>query len=105
MRRLVSRPGFSALLVAITAVGIGSATTIFSVVDQVMLRPAPFAYADRLMQVLDTNRHGRGGGNSLTPEKIAGWQAQPALFERFEASAPAQFDLTGDREPEPVSGL
>ena len=29
---------------------------------------------------------------TLTPEKIAGWQAQPALFERFEAAAPLQFD-------------
>jgi predicted permease len=105
MRRVLSRPGYCVLLVAITAVGIGSATTVFSVVDQLMLRPAPFAFADRLVEVLDTNRKTRGGGNSLTPEKIAGWQAQPALFERFEASAPAQFDLTGDGEPERVSGL
>jgi putative ABC transport system permease protein len=105
IRRLAARPGYTALLVLIVGVGVGAATTVFSVVDQLLLRPAPFAFADRLVDVLDTNRVTRGGGNNLTPEKIAGWQAQPALFERFEAAAPLQFDVTGDAEPERISGL
>jgi predicted permease len=105
IRRLLARPGHTALLIAIVGIGIGAATTVFSVVDQLLLRPAPFAYADRLVDVWDTNRATRGGGNSLTPEKIAGWQAQPALFERFEACAPLQFDVTGEAEPERISGL
>jgi len=105
VRRLLGRPGYTALLIAIVAVGIGAATTVFSVVDQLLLRPVPFAYADRLVDVWDTSRATRGGGNSLTPEKIAGWQAQPALFERFEAAMPLQFDVTGDGEPERISGF
>ena len=105
IRRLLSRPWYTAILVAIVGVGIGAATTVFSVVDQLLLRPPPFAYADRLVDVLDTNRTGGGGGNNLTPEKIAGWQAQPALFERFEVYAPAQFDVTGEAEPERIDGL
>jgi len=104
LRRLLSRPGYTALIVAIVAVGIGAATTVFSVVDQLILRPPPFAHADRLVGVLDTNRVTRGGGNSLTPVKISGWQDQPALFERFEAYAPATFDITGDAEPERITG-
>ena len=104
LRRLGSRPGYTGLIVVIVAVGIGAATTVFSVVDQLILRPPPFAHADRLVGVLDTNRVTRGGGNSLTPEKIAGWQAQPAIFERFEAYAPATFDITGDAEPERITG-
>jgi hypothetical protein len=104
LRRLLSRPGYTGLIVVIVAVGIGAATTVFSVVDQLILRPPPFAHADRLVGVLDTNRVTGGGGNSLTPEKIAGWQAQPAIFERFEAYAPATFDITGDAEPERITG-
>jgi putative ABC transport system permease protein len=99
VRRLAARPGYTALLVLIVGVGVGAATTVFSVVDQLLLRPAPFAFADRLVDVLDPR------GNNLTPEKIAGWQGQPALFERFEAAAPLQFDVTGDAEPERISGL
>src|SRR5215210_3061306 len=105
IRRLLARPGHTALLIAIVGVGIGAATTVYSVVDQLLLRPAPFAHADRLADVFDTNRKTRGGGNNLTPEKIAGWQAQPALFERFEAAMPVQLDVTGDAEPERIFGL
>jgi putative ABC transport system permease protein len=105
IRRLLARPGHTALLVAIVGAGIGAATTVFSVVDQLLLRPAPFAYADRLVDVLDTSRATRGGGNSLSMEKIAGWQAQPSIFERFEAYGPVQFDVTGDSGPERIRGL
>ena len=105
LRRLLARPGYTALLVLIVGVGIGAATTVFSLVDQLLLRRAPFAYADRLVDVLDTNRKSGGGGSSLTPQKIVGWQAQPALFERFESYAPATFDVTGDGEPERIDGL
>ena len=105
LRRLTARPFSTALLVAVVGVGIGAATTVFSVVDQLLLRAAPFAHADRLVDVLDTNRKSGGGGSSLTPRKIAGWQAQPALFERFESYAPSQFDVTGDAEPERIDGL
>ena len=105
VRRLFARPGYTALLVLIVGVGIGAATTVFSLVDQLVLRRAPFAYADRLVDVLDTNRKSGGGGSSLTPEKIVGWQGQLALFERFESYAPATFDVTGDGEPERIDGL
>ena len=98
LRRLRSRPGYTAVIVSIIAVGIGAATTVFSVVDQLILRPPPFAHAGRLVEVLDTR------GSNLTPEKILGWQAQPALFERLESYAPVQFDVTGDAEPERITG-
>jgi predicted permease len=105
LRRLFARPAYTAVLVLIVGVGIGAATTVFSLVDQLLLRRAPFAYADRLVDVLDTSRRLGGGGSSLTPQKIVGWQAQPALFERFESYAPATFDVTGDGEPERIDGL
>src|SRR4249920_3354557 len=89
-RRLAARPAHTALIIAMLGLGIGAATAVFSVVDQTLLRPAPFAFADRLVDVLDRNGRRGGGGNNLTPLKIAGWQAQPALFERFEGYAPIQ---------------
>ena len=105
VRRLRARPAATAVLIIIIAVGIGAAAAVFSVVDQTLLRPAPFLFHDRLVSVLDTSRRGGGGGNSLTPAKIAGWQQQTAVFERFEAAGPAQFDLTHDGPPERVFGL
>ncbi|HEY3885627.1 MAG TPA: ABC transporter permease, partial [Vicinamibacterales bacterium] len=90
------------LVIATIAIGIGTATAVFSVVDQTVLRPAPFLYADRLVDVLDWNRTAGGGGNNLTPAKILGWQSQPSLFDRFEAYAPQPFDVSGDGTPERV---
>ena len=105
MRRLCARPRATAMLVLIMAVGIGAGAAVFSVVDQTLLRPAPFLYPDRLVSVLDANRQSRGGGSSLTPAKIAGWQHQPSVFERFEGASPAQFDITRDGPPERIKGL
>src|SRR5207244_4342178 len=72
--------------------------------DETMLRLPPFAFADRLVDVFDRNRATGGGGSSLTPEKIIGWQQSP-LFERFEGYSPRQFDIVGDGEPERLFGL
>ncbi|MGH9411255.1 MAG: ADOP family duplicated permease [Vicinamibacterales bacterium] len=96
LRRLASRPGHALLIVATIAVGIGAATAVFSVVDQTVLRPAPFLDADRLVDVLDSR------GSDLTPAKILGWQSQPAMFQRLEAYAPQQFDLRGEGNPERI---
>jgi predicted permease len=104
-RRFRFRPAHSALMILILGIGIGATTAVFSVVDQTLLRPAPFAHADRLVDVLDIDRVRGGGGNSLTPAKIVGWQGELSLFEAFEAYAPRQFDVTGDVEPERIQGL
>ena len=104
-RRLLLKPGYTALILLTLAVGIGAATAVFSVVDQTILRPAPFAFAHRLVDVLHINSTTKSGGNQLTPAKILGWQGQTAVFERFEGYAPQQVDVTGGGEPERISGL
>ena len=106
IRRFRFKPAHTALLIVILGVGIGAATAVFSVVDQTILRPPPFAHPDRLVEVLDLYRSAGARSTSLTPQKIAGWQAQPSLFEGLEAYASREFDLTGEElEPERVRGL
>jgi putative ABC transport system permease protein len=105
LRRFWFKPTQTVLMILILGLGIGATTAVFSVVDQTVLRPAPFAHANRIVDVIDFDRRSRGGGNSLVPAKILGWQTQHSLFERFEAYAPRTFDLTGDAEPERVQAL
>ena len=105
LRHLTARPAYTMVIILTLALGIGAATAVFSVVDQTVLRPAPFAEAHRLVDVLHIDRNTGGGGSSLTPQKIVGWQSQPALFDRFEGYMYQQMDVTGEAEPERLGGL
>ena len=106
IRRFRFNPTHTLAMIVVLGLGIGATTAIFSVVDQTILRPAPFSHADRLVDVMGLVRKGGGGGNILTPQKILGWQAQQGLFERFEGYAPREFDLSSrDTEPQRVQGL
>ena len=57
IRRLGARPADALLVVATVALGIGAASAVFSVVDQTVLRPAPFPYADRLVDASTSTEH------------------------------------------------
>src|SRR5262249_30180234 len=50
-RLLLKAPGFALLVVAVLAIGIGATTSIFSVVNGVLLEPLPFPEADRLIAI------------------------------------------------------
>ena len=105
VRRLAARPADTVLSIATLALGIAAATAVFSVVDQTVLRSAPYLHADRLVDVMHIHRVSRSGGNQLTPLKITGWQKQSALFDRFEGAAPVQMDVTGSAQPERLRGM
>ena len=49
LRGMRRAPGFTLIAVFTLALGIGSATAVFSVIDAVLLRPLPFAHQDRLV--------------------------------------------------------
>ena len=51
LRRLLRHPAFTVPAVLTLALGIGATTAIFTVVDAVILRPLPFANADRLVYI------------------------------------------------------
>jgi predicted permease len=49
LRQLLRNPAFSVTVLFILALGIGASTAVFTVVDGVLFRPAPYAHPDRLV--------------------------------------------------------
>lgn len=49
LRQLRKSPGFAIVAVLALSLGVGAATTVFSVIDAVMIQPLPFANADRIV--------------------------------------------------------
>jgi predicted permease len=60
LRQLRSNPGFTALAIVSLAIGIGAPTTIFTLVNAVLLRPLPVRDADRLVYAYETSPDGSG---------------------------------------------
>jgi putative ABC transport system permease protein len=49
MRQLRNTPGMALLAILTLALGVGANTAIFTVIDNVLLRPLPYAHSDRLV--------------------------------------------------------
>ena len=53
-RQLLKNPGFTAVAVLTLALCLGANTTIFAVIDAVLVRPLPFPEPGRLMTIFNT---------------------------------------------------
>ena len=65
VRSLLKNPGFTAIAVACLSLGIGVNSTIFSVVDGVILRPYPYPDADQIVVLEDGEVVGIGTHDQL----------------------------------------
>ena len=104
LRSLFKNPGFTIAAVAALALGIGTNTAIFTVVNTVLLKPLTYPDADRIVQFLLTSPEGKGAAAS--PTKFNNWRQQTSVFQdvtAYDFGGPG-FNLTGDH-PEQVHGI
>src|SRR5216684_4341536 len=59
IRGFAREPGFTAVAVAALAIGVGSSTAMFSVVDAALLRPLPYRAPERLIEVISVEGTGQ----------------------------------------------
>jgi putative ABC transport system permease protein len=101
-RILLKQPGFALIAVLSLALGIGANTAIFSVVDEILLRPLPYHDAERLVLVAESWPARNLPQLGVDPDTFADWQEQNRVFSEMALYDTGQAVLAGDGEPEKV---
>ena len=100
LRGLARRPGFAATVVLTLTLGIGASSTIFSLVDAVLLRDLPYPAADRLIALQETSLTDANVRTPVSPGRLADWQRLNRTFDSLSASYTDSFTDTSGAEPE-----
>lgn len=97
--RLIRKPGFTSSVVVTLGLGIGAVTTVFSVINAVLLADVPYDDADRLAIVwnrLEGEGSDRIGTSAPT---FLDYRERARTFEEFIGLASFRGNLTGDGPP------
>jgi putative ABC transport system permease protein len=103
VRALRKRPGFTATAVLTLAVAIGATTTIFGVVDAVIVRPLPFAAPNRLVQLWETTP--QGADFVASDPDFLDFSTRNHALTGLAAYKQTNLALTGDGEPQALHGM
>ncbi len=104
LRGFARNPAFAAAAIVTLALGIGANTTIFTVVNSVLLKPLPYPEPDRLLMLWERKL----ADNELTtvaPANFYDWRAQSRSFQKMAAVDPyPDFIFSGSSGAQRLSG-
>jgi len=84
-RALRAMPGFTAIILLVIALGIGATTSVFSVVNAVMLRSLPYSHPEQLVYLWSPNVNFKGVPEKLGPNvpDVYDWQRLAHSFSEI----------------------
>src|ERR1044071_2524074 len=100
IRSLLRHPGFTAVAVITLMLAIGVNTTIFSVVNAVLLKALPFRDPEQLVSV--HKAAGTTGFPGIAAYQYLAWKENSANFQDLAAFSDDNINLTGAGEPERI---
>ena len=103
-RSLLKHPGFVITITLILALGIGANSTIFSVVNAVLMRPLPYEAPDRIVMIWETNQSKAVTRSIVSPANFLDWREQNHVFEHLAAFRFWYYTVTGAGDPERYQG-
>ncbi|HXN18926.1 MAG TPA: ABC transporter permease [Candidatus Binatus sp.] len=95
---------FSLLVILILALGVGANSSIFSVVNAILLRPLPYPQSDRLVYLEESNPQKGWPRFSASPANFLDWRAQSRSFEQVVSFAEDTSNVILDGLPEHWTG-
>src|ERR1700691_2643415 len=105
LRQLAKTPGFTFVAVLTLALCIGANSAIFSVIDAILLKPYPWpgserlVYADNSYPLMGLQDAGVSVPDYLDRRRAVTGFEDSAMYSR------ARLNLSGDAQPEMISGL
>jgi predicted permease len=103
LRVLLKSPGFTAIIIATLALGIGANTALFSVVNGVLLNPLPYPGSAQLVAIYQ-----KDPGMDQAPVSYLNfldWQRASRSFSSMAIYHHEDYNLTGSAQAERVNGL
>jgi putative ABC transport system permease protein len=104
IRQLIKAPSFTIVAIVTLALGIGACTAIFSVVNTVLLRPLDYTDPDRIVVIRETQLP-QFPEFSVSPPNYIDWEKQTKSYEYIAAYSGAALNLTGEGEPQRLTGV
>ncbi len=106
LRMLAKAPVFTVVVTATLALGIGANTAIFTLVNAVLLRPAPYEESERLVKVWTDPLSSPWARNPSSPPDVLSWREQSDVFEELGYFFPRRnYNASGSEiEPRRIVG-
>ena len=98
LRSLARTPGFTALVVAVLAIGLGANAAMFTLIDRLLLHPLPYRDLSRMVEVRGHDNQGRQRG--VSHALFQAWQDRVPAFQAVALSKWRDLMLTGVDDPE-----
>jgi predicted permease len=105
VRGFRNSPGFTSTAILILALGIGASTALFSLTSAVLLRALPVADPDRLAVIWEADPAHGSLESTPAPANFVDWKTQTKTFDAMATAAWQAWNLTGDGDPERLTGL
>jgi predicted permease len=98
-RQLVEHGGFALTAIGILALGLAATVTMFSVSDQILLRPLAYPNPDRIVTVWET-RAPSSEPLEPAPGNFLDWRERTRSFEHLAGIDPWALDVAAEPRPE-----